>query len=79
MNFEYDVVANAVYLRINTSDVAKTLVIQDHLNVDVDKDGGIVGLEILDASSNQNLVENLKKSAKTGVPVTIADALAVAQ
>jgi len=51
MKIEYDKKADAMYIRLNVGKVKKTLKIQDRLIVDVDKGGKILGIEVLDASS----------------------------
>lgn len=51
MKFEYDKLVDALYLRLTHGKVAKTVRLKDRLNVDVDKKGNILGIEILDAST----------------------------
>lgn len=63
--------ADAVYINVNTAKIAKTIKNQDRFLVDVDKDGNVVGFEILDVSSQQGLVQTIEKNIKSGVPVTV--------
>lgn len=63
MTTTYDKVADAMYLRFNTGKVAHTKKLDDRLIVDLDKKGNILGLEILDASSQlskQNIASTLR-------------------
>lgn len=53
MKINYDKAADAMYFSIKEGKVSKTLQINDHLNMDVDRDGETLGIEILDASSKQ--------------------------
>ncbi len=60
MNVKYDIVADAVYLRVGEARVARTIKMEDRFLVDMDRAGNVVGIEILDASSQEQLVQNLK-------------------
>lgn len=71
MDIKYDRVADAVYLTVHRSKIAKTLEIKDRLNVDVDASGNIVGIEILEASNQGSLIANLKRNVESGVPIEI--------
>ena len=71
MDIKYDRVADAVYLTVHRAKVAKTLEMDDVLNVDVDSDGKIIGIEILDVSNQQSLVDNLQKNVTSGIPIEI--------
>lgn len=51
MKINYDKIADALYISLSKSKVAKTVKLKDRLIVDVDKNGNVVGVEILDASS----------------------------
>jgi len=69
MKITYDKMVDAmyVYTGIKTK-IDHTVEINDRLLVDVDKDGQVVGIEILDASSREGL-KSLEKSIKKGIPV----------
>lgn len=71
MDIKYDRVADAVYVNVGTGKIAKTMEMNDRLNVDMDVSGNIVGIEILDASNQTQLVENLQKNVVSGIPVEI--------
>ena len=46
--FTYDGNVNALYYRLTTAEVARTIAIGDRVNVDVDADGEAIGIEVLD-------------------------------
>ena len=50
MKMNYDKIADALYIYLNKGKVFKTVKMADRMIVDTDKDGNIVGIEILDAS-----------------------------
>lgn len=72
MKFNYDKIADAVYLKVKDGKIASTKEVSDKLLVDVDKDGNILGIELLDASNQKDMVMNLEKNVKGGVPVEIS-------
>lgn len=82
MEIKYDTVANAVYVNVSTSKVARTLKVKDqNFVVDLDESGNIVGIEMLGVSSKSELIKNLKSwvSKGEGVPIKIeTGSLAVA-
>ena len=51
MKIQYDKLADAMYLYLKKGKISKTVKMKDRLLVDVDKSGKILGLEILDVSS----------------------------
>ena len=50
MKIEYDPEADALYIQVREARPADNIDIEDGVTVDVDEQGHIVGLEILDAS-----------------------------
>ena len=55
MRIEYDREADAAYLyfkEISEGEVVQTISLNDSVNIDLDKDGRTLGIEILDASKN---------------------------
>lgn len=78
MDVKYDTLADAVYLKVGTGKVSKTLEMQDRLNIDLDSKGRILGIEILEASHQEQLVENLKKNVEAGIPVDIVNSTPLA-
>ncbi|MEK6895026.1 MAG: DUF2283 domain-containing protein [Nanoarchaeota archaeon] len=66
MEMTYDKEADASYIyfkKIEAGEVARTIELNDSINIDLDKDGKILGVEILDASRNLplNSVKSLKQ------------------
>lgn len=53
MKVEYDMEADAKYIRFSDGDVARTKKEKDWLIFDYSKESEVIGLEILDASKNQ--------------------------
>jgi uncharacterized protein YuzE len=51
MKARYDKVADAMYLYVKKGKVARTRKVDDRLLVDVDRKGNIIGIEMLDVSS----------------------------
>ena len=55
MKITFDKEADAVYIylkEILSGEVAKTISLNDSVNIDVDKNGKTLGIEILDATKN---------------------------
>lgn len=50
MKIEYDKEVDALYIRIQKKKVARTREIEDGVNLDIDSDGKIIGLEIIGAT-----------------------------
>src|SRR5580693_6656007 len=50
MQLEYDLNAGALYIRLTGSTIARTLEAGDNAAVDLDADGGVVGIEVISAS-----------------------------
>ena len=73
MDVKYDISADAVYLSVGAGKVARTVEMEDRLNVDFDNDGRILGIEILEASHQEQLVQNLQKNVAAGIPIDIVN------
>jgi len=69
MNIEYDKSADAAYIRLNKGKVKKTVKLKDRLLVDVDKDDKILGIEILDFSSQISCRDFFKVSKEKEMAV----------
>ena len=50
MNIKFDKEADAIYLKLSDADVAESDEEKPGIIIDYDKDGNIVGIELLDAS-----------------------------
>ena len=48
MQLEYDFSVRALYIRLSDKPVARTREVDDNTNVDLDKDGTVVGIEVID-------------------------------
>lgn len=51
MKIEYDKQVDALYIRIQEKDVARTQEVSDGVNLDFDEQGRLIGLEVLSAST----------------------------
>jgi uncharacterized protein YuzE len=65
MKIEYDKEVDALYIRLQERYVAKTLEIQNGINIDIDEDGKLVGLEVLDATDRYGLSDVFNISTET--------------
>lgn len=50
MKIQYDKTADAMYIYLKEGRVAKTIKVNNRLIIDVDKKGGVIGIEMLDVS-----------------------------
>jgi uncharacterized protein YuzE len=77
MRIEYDREVDALYIRLQQKYVARKVEIEEGLNLDLDENGKLIGLGILDATdrypladifniSTENLVLEEKQIMKTG-------------
>jgi uncharacterized protein YuzE len=57
MKIEYDKEVDALYIRIQEKDVARTQEISEGVNVDFDAEGRLVGLEVLGAAEHYSLAD----------------------
>ena len=65
-NVSYDVQANACYITIhNDKHIVDTVVFDNDVMVDKDRDGDIVGIEILNVSSHYDFVNKLLLSRES--------------
>ena len=55
MKIEYDKEVDALYIRLQEKYVARTLEIEEGLNLDLDEKGKLIGLEVLDATERYTL------------------------
>ena len=69
MKIDYDTVADAIYFTIRQGKAAKSVEVNDRLVVDLSAKGEVLGIEILDASSDQG--QELQKNLKEGVPINM--------
>jgi len=57
MKIEYDKEVDALYIRIQEKKVSRTRELEDGLNLDLDENGKLIGLEILDATQRYSKAE----------------------
>jgi len=62
MKLEFDPVADAAYFEISSADVEETKEIEPGIIVDYDKDGHVVGVEVLSVSK-RNISDSIGKAA----------------
>ena len=55
MKIEYDNEIDALYIRLQEKHVERTLEVEEGLNIDFDKSGRMIGLEVLDAVDRYSL------------------------
>jgi len=54
MKIEYDQEVDALYIRIQEKAVSRTKELEEGINLDIDEDGKIIGLEIIGAKERYN-------------------------
>lgn len=57
MKIEYDKEIDALYIRLQEKDVDRTLEIEEGLNLDLDRSGKMIGIEVLDAADRYSLAD----------------------
>ncbi|MBI4288924.1 MAG: DUF2283 domain-containing protein [Chloroflexi bacterium] len=62
MRIEYDKEVDALYIQLREAEPNDTTDIEEGVTVDLDKDGHIIGIEILDASERLGLESLLNVS-----------------
>ena len=67
MKIQYDKIADAIYIYMKKGKIFKTIKMKDRLIVDTDKEGKILGMEILGASAQ--IPRSQLKGIKIGIPV----------
>lgn len=54
MKIEYDQEVDALYIRIQEKKVARTTELEEGINLDIDEENKIIGLEIIGATERYN-------------------------
>ena len=57
MKIEYDREVDALYVRLYEKYVARTIEIEEGMNIDLDENGKLIGLEVLDATERYSLTD----------------------
>ena len=55
MKIEYDKEADAVYICLQQKEAAKTIELSEIVKVDLDKEGKLIGIEVLNATQRYSL------------------------
>lgn len=55
MKIEYDKEVDALYIRIQEKNVSRTREIEEGVNIDLDDEGKVIGLEIIGATERYSL------------------------
>lgn len=55
MRIEYDREADALYISLQDKEVFRTVEISEGINIDIDEQGKLIGLEVLDAVDRYSL------------------------
>lgn len=73
MKVTFDKVADAIYFSLREGKVARTTSISNAINIDVDGDGRVLGIEVLDVTNQfetDNIAE-IEKRVLEGIPLNI--------
>jgi uncharacterized protein YuzE len=73
MKIEYDREVDALYVRLQEKLVAKTVEIEEGVNIDLDDGGKLIGLEILDATEKYALSDLFNISTENLFPEKVRD------
>jgi len=70
MKIEYDKTVDAVYIKIKTGVVKKTTKLSNLINADLDKNGKVLGVEILEVSLKFN--KSQKPKSVVNIPMCVS-------
>ena len=71
MKIEYDREVDALYVRLQEKFVAKTVEVDEGVNIDFDDQGKLIGLEILDATERYTLSDIFNISTENLFPENV--------
>jgi uncharacterized protein YuzE len=71
MKIEYDPEVDALYVRLQEKFVAKTVEVEEGVNIDFDDQGKLIGLEILDATERYTLSDIFNISTENLFPENV--------
>ena len=57
MKIEYDREVDAIYIYMQQKEVAKTIELSDVVKIDLDDEGNLIGIEVLDATKRYSLAD----------------------
>lgn len=62
--FTFDPIAKAIYIKFSDDKIAETMEYSEDVNLDLDKDGDLVGVEILRVKRGSTFVLHIKDAKK---------------
>ncbi len=68
MRIEYDREVDALYIRLQEKYVARTVEVDEGINIDFDEKGKLIGLEVLDATERYTLADIFNISTENLFP-----------
>ncbi len=75
MKVNFDKIADALYFSLQEGKVEKTIEMNDRLIVDVNKDGNVIGIEVLDVTNQiqPRGLADFEKNVLNGIPGSIVN------
>lgn len=73
MKVTFDKVADAIFFSLQEGEVARTMPLSNVLNVDVDANGHVLGIEVLDVSNQFQTTDlaEIEKRVIGGIPLSV--------
>lgn len=73
MNVNFDKVADAIFFTIREGVVARTIQVSESINADVDANGHVLGIEVLNVTNQFGTADlaDIEKSVLEGIPLTV--------
>ncbi len=68
MKIEYDRKVDALYIRLQEKYVSRTVEIDEGVNIDLDENGRLIGLEVLDATEHYTSADLFNISTENVFP-----------
>jgi uncharacterized protein YuzE len=73
MKFNYDRVADAVYLNLGKGKIKKTVEVSSNVIADIGEKGKVIGIEILNFSRQKNNNKSMANLLEFGVPMQMIE------
>jgi uncharacterized protein YuzE len=70
MSTTFDRDTDAAYIRASDATIISTVPLNEYIMVDLDAFGATVGVEVLEASSQKELIANIESNFEKGIPLT---------
>lgn len=76
MKVTFDKVADAIFFSLQEGKVARTVPLSNVLNIDMDENGHVLGIEVLDVSTQfeTNDLHEIEKRVMGGIPFSVTAA-----